>query len=269
VTTTYDQDLSWCSWVAAAIDSYPMAKARWAENAARSDMITKAHDAMERGDLEGCNAILSDLVAKADWDESKHHRDQRGRFSHGVEAVAETAGRVARVSRGVTGELEGQPARLAGAVANTANRIGSTARQLQAVVESIGHLRSGTDVDRHIVGLVSSLRALHGELGQLARSAGTLGHEGKAALLGARGRLRRLRDTLRSMRGKSIGKAAPVSAAITLPPGAVTAVQRLSKAEIARRDMLQHRLQLLRDQRNNAARNWRPLTEAHHHEQSQ
>jgi len=168
MTVNGQQYLSWCSWVAAAIDAYPMAKARWAENAARSDLIKSAVTAMEQGDLDGCNSILSDLFNKTEWDESKHHRDQRGRFSAGAAAVAEHASRVAHTAGQVAGVLtpRGQPAKLSAAVSNTAGRIANVARELEGALRAIRHLRGGSaDADQHVVSLAAALRGLHRELG--------------------------------------------------------------------------------------------------------
>jgi hypothetical protein len=86
-----------------------------------------------------------------------------------------------------------------------------------------------------------------------------------ARLMAKRNRLAGMLAQLRSMRGQ-IGKAAVPTAIKTT--GGITIATRLTKAEIARRDMLQHRLKLLRGQIDNA-RNWQPLPEAHHHEHHQ
>jgi hypothetical protein len=73
-----------------------------------------------------------------------------------------------------------------------------------------------------------------------------------ARLIEKRNRLVQLRD--------SLSKAAPVPAAITLPSNvtAVTAAQRLSKADLDRKAALAHRLELIRGQLD-SRRNWQPL----------
>ena len=62
MTTVNNHGPSWCEWVAAAIDCYPMAKRRMSE---RSAMLKRATEAMQSGNIADCNAILSDLVVKA------------------------------------------------------------------------------------------------------------------------------------------------------------------------------------------------------------
>jgi hypothetical protein len=63
MTTVNDQQgPTWCEWVAAAIDVYPLAKRQMSE---RSAMIKRATEAMQSGNIADCNAILSSLVAKA------------------------------------------------------------------------------------------------------------------------------------------------------------------------------------------------------------
>jgi hypothetical protein len=83
----------------------------------------------------------------------------------------------------------------------------------------------------------------------------------RTRLLQKRNELLAMRDQLRSMR-----KAAPSSSvseeptAITLPPNvtAVTAAQRLTKADLDRKEALAHRLELIRGQLG-SRRNWQPL----------
>jgi hypothetical protein len=60
---TTDQGPTWCEWIAAAIDTYPMAKRRLSE---RSALIKRAHQALlEQDDVAGCASILGSLVEKA------------------------------------------------------------------------------------------------------------------------------------------------------------------------------------------------------------
>jgi hypothetical protein len=59
---TTDQGPTWCEWIAAAIDTYPMAKRRLSE---RSALIKRAADLMQSGNIGDCNEILAGLVAKA------------------------------------------------------------------------------------------------------------------------------------------------------------------------------------------------------------
>jgi hypothetical protein len=62
-TVNDDQGPTWCEWVAAAIDAYPLAKRQWSE---RSDLIAKArHVFVNEGDAAAASAILGDLVAKS------------------------------------------------------------------------------------------------------------------------------------------------------------------------------------------------------------
>src|SRR5262249_38526348 len=148
--------------MAAALEAAPEIRKRWNENAQRSDLIRRATELAGSDDIAGCNAILSGLVEKT-YDPNQA-RDSRGRWAAGAAAVAEHASRVARVSRGVAGELSGQPAKLSTAVSNVASRIAGTARELESVLTSIRHLRGGSpDTDRHIVSLAAALRGLHRE----------------------------------------------------------------------------------------------------------
>jgi hypothetical protein len=77
----------------------------------------------------------------------------------------------------------------------------------------------------------------------------------RARLIEKRNQLLELRDSIRSMRGKSIGKAAPVPISTGTP---AVIWQRLSKSEIERKSALAHRLELIRGQLD-SRRNWAPL----------
>jgi hypothetical protein len=92
------------------------------------------------------------------------------------------------------------------------------------------------------------------------------GEVSAARLMAKRDALVAMRDRLRNLRGQDLAKAAPTAIKAA---GGIAVATRLTKAEIARRDMLQHRVKLLRDQLNNAARNWQPLPEVIGHERIQ
>jgi hypothetical protein len=64
MTTVHDQDLSWCAWVAKAIECYPIARREWAAKTAHSEIIKRAHAAMEAGEIGDAAGMLGDLVAK-------------------------------------------------------------------------------------------------------------------------------------------------------------------------------------------------------------
>jgi hypothetical protein len=240
-----DHGPTWCEAVCIGIDAADAIMKQWRTESAA---IAKAHHAfINEGDAETAVNILGDLVAKSSGSSRRNSdeiekanpdqlRDWRGRFSG----------------------PGGAPGRAAASMATTAGRIANIARELEHALGALHHITSGqADIGR-IVALGSALHGLAAELRELPSD---LSHTARTSLHAAREAVARVRAMLRQHRGKrGIGKAAPVSTAITLPPNtrAVVAAQRLSKSEIARRDSIKQRLALIRGQLH-ARHSWQPM----------
>jgi hypothetical protein len=144
----------------------------------RSDLIKAATIAQSQANYRLCADIL-DQVAKAEWDESKHQRDDHGRFT--------SSGRAAEVSH---------------AIGNVAGRIAEISRAVETVLQSMHHVRSGQANIGHLLRLGSALHSLQRELRALPSDISELRPHARAALRGARDRLARVRAYVRSLRGK-------------------------------------------------------------------
>jgi hypothetical protein len=236
MSTALDQHPSWAEAIAAGIDTYRAELRKQARP--QPNRIAQAHAALGKGDLAGCASVL----AKYNPDQP---RDEHGRWTSGGGSSSGSS----------DGSSASQPVRLADAAADVATRIAGVAREMESALVALRALRGAPGPLGVVLTLATSLLLLHRELRELPAAAGKFTHEAKASMLAARDRVARLLDWIRQLRGaQNVGKRYPTRRRakpdIRLPSGAVTMWKRLSDDEQRRRNIVQARLDQLKDRLN-------------------